>query len=813
MMRKVLSMTFATGALLLGAGVQAQNAQRYMEPPAALKAVADQARPPQVLIAPDRRTLALVDTPALPSIEAVAAPEARLAGLRINPRAFAASRFSFGTGLSFMAVDAPTPRRVADLPSPARIADTSFSPDGKHLAFTRNTGDAVELWVAEVASAKARRLSTAPLNAVMGRGFNWLGNEALLVTLRVPGMSEPQPPRAPAGPNVQDATATGRGQQAIRTFQDLLRTPHDEARFDYFATAQIARIGLDGQTTLIGKPLVMRGVSASPDSQWLLVNTITKPYSYLVPVSMFGRRAEVWNLRGEVVHTVANLPLREGLPPSFDAVPEGPRDIAWRADVPATLSWSQALDGGDPFKPAEQRDALYQQAWPFKDAPQELARVKTRIAGVTWGDGQTALLSEFWYRTRDVVLWEIAPDIPGKAPVQHFSFKSEDRYANPGTPVMTLNRFGRSVLQFAPGAQRAIYLDGEGASAEGDRPFVDRYDIAAKKAARIWRAQGEVYENPIAVLDDRAQRLLTRRETQTEPPNFFVRDLSKPERSQLTALTQFAHPLPQFKGVSKELIRYKRKDGVELSANLMLPAGYDAKRDGPLPFILWAYPQEFKTAQAAAQTRGSPHEFNRISANGPAAFLAMGYGVLDNPAMPIIGEGGKEPNDTYVQQLVASAEAAVEEIVRRGVADRNRIAVGGHSYGAFMTANLLAHTRLFKAGIARSGAYNRTLTPFGFQGEERTFWKAPETYAAMSAFNNADKIKDALLLIHGENDSNSGTFPIQSERLYQALRGLGGTTRLVMLPHEDHGYRARESIMHMLWETNNWLERYVKNAK
>lgn len=228
---------------------------------------------------------------------------------------------------------------------------------------------------------------------------------------------------------------------------------------------------------------------------------------------------------------------------------------------------------------------------------------------------------------------------------------------------------------------------------------------------------------------------------------------------------------------------------------------------------MWAYPAEFKSADAAGQVKDSPYKFNRISYWGPQAFLTMGYTVLDNFSVPIVGEGDKEPNDTYIPQLVASAEAAVDEVVRRGVADRNRIAVGGHSYGAFMTANLLTHTRLFKAGIARSGAYNRTLTPFGFQAEERNYWQAPDVYNAMAPFNYADHIKDALLMIHGEQDNNSGTFPIQSERMYAAVKGLGGTARLVLLPNEAHAYRARESIMQMLAEMNNWLETYVKQAK
>ncbi len=440
-----------------------------------------------------------------------------------------------------------------------------------------------------------------------------------------------------------------------------------------------------------------------------------------------------------------------------------------------------------------------------------LARLESRFAGIRWGRGDLALLSESWYKTRAVKTWRIAPDRPDAAPEPVFAYSAEDRYNNPGRPVMQPDATGLPRLLIGPDS--TILLDGAGASDDGDRPFIDRFSLVTRKKQRLFQSSAPFYEDVAAVLNDDGTRLLTTREAPGERPNFFVRDLTQAGAAQLTALTHFPHPTPQLKHVQKEQIRYRRADGVDLTATLLLPPDYDAARDGPLPMLMWAYPQEFRSASAAGQTTGSPYRFNAVSFWGPAAFLAMGYAVLDNPSMPIVGAGDAEPNDTYLAQLVANAEAAVDEVVRRGVAERHRIAIGGHSYGAFMTGNLLAHTRLFRAGIARSGAYNRTLTPFGFQSEERPFWKAQEVYHAMSPFNYADRIKDALLLIHGEQDNNSGTFPIQSERMFQAIKGLGGTARLVMLPNESHAYRARESIMQMLYETNAWLDKYVKNAQ
>jgi dipeptidyl aminopeptidase/acylaminoacyl peptidase len=538
-----------------------------------------------------------------------------------------------------------------------------------------------------------------------------------------------------------------------------------------------------------------------------------RPYSYLVPASSFGERIEVRDMEARLVHTVAMLPLEEGLPPGNDAVSEGVRHVGWRVDAPATLVWAEAQDGGDPSVSRDVngiRDIVYLHAAPFRGSPQVLARLTMRYGGIAWGRGDVALLNERWHKTRDYKQWMIAPDHPHMAPELVHSGSYEDRYNSPGSPVMRADSSGFPRLLIGP--ETTILLDGAGATPEGERPFIDRLSLTTRRKERIFQSAAPHFENVAAVLNDEGTLLLTTRESPTERPNYYVRDLSLPQDQQLRALTDYPHPTPQLKDVQKEQIRYARDDGVELTATLLLPPGYLASRDGPLPLLMWAYPQEFKSSAAASQTTGSPYRFNAVSYWGPAAFLAMGYAVLDNPSFPIVGDGEAEPNDSYLPQLVASAQAAVDEVVRRGVADRHRIAVGGHSYGAFMTANLLAHTRLFRAGIARSGAYNRTLTPFGFQAEERLFWQVPQVYQSMSPFNHADKIKDALLLIHGEEDSNSGTFPVQSERMFQAIKGLGGTARLVMLPNEAHAYRARESILHMLYETHAWLDRYVKNA-
>ncbi|HEY0370723.1 MAG TPA: prolyl oligopeptidase family serine peptidase, partial [Thermoanaerobaculia bacterium] len=443
-------------------------------------------------------------------------------------------------------------------------------------------------------------------------------------------------------------------------------------------------------------------------------------------------------------------------------------------------------------------------AAPFTGEPTTLMTLALRTDDIEWASDDLAIVEELWWKTRKVRRWRVRPGMPTAAPELLSERSFEDRYSDPGKPMIRMTPQGTWVLRTANNG-RTLFLNGEGASSEGDRPFVDAYDLTTKKATRLWQSVAPNYEFAVQMLDD-GRTLVTRRESVDQPPNFHVRDLrAKSSRS----LTNFPHPTPQLAGAKKELIRYKRADGVDLTATLYTPPGYDPARDGRLPVLMWAYPQEFKSASAASQVQDSPYKFIRVNPMTPLPWLLRGYAIVDDPSLPIIGEGDREPNDTYVEQLVSGAQAIVDEVVRRGVGDRDRMAIGGHSYGAFMTANLLAHSDLFKAGIARSGAYNRTLTPFSFQAEERTFWEAPETYMRMSPFTHAQKINEPLLMIHGMDDNNTGTFPIQSERLFQAMKGLGGTARLVMLPYEAHGYRARESVLHMMWEMDRWLDTYV----
>lgn len=784
----------------------------YRMPDPLLAALVDAPPTPELRISPRQDWLLLLDSPGLPSIEEVAAPELRLAGLRINPRSNGPSRQRTLSALRFQRL-APAgeaeERPVSGLPAEARLSFAQWSPDGERVACIVEGEDGLSLWCAELGDGRARRVGPRELalNAVYGQPYRWLPDGSGFVVTAVPTGrgAAPVPPATPTGPIVQENL--GRKTPA-RTYQDLLQNRHDEALFAHYATAQLWRLDLKGKAKRLGEPAILRSAEPSPDGHYLLVEIVGRPFSYTLPEGDFPHRVEVWDLEGRRVTLLADLPLADAVPITFGSVPVGRRSFSWRDDAPATLCWVEALDGGDAGVEAAERDRVFTLAAPFTGEPQPLITLAYRYAGALWGNDSLAIVSEGWWKTRQLRNWHMAPGDPQTTPVLMMERSYQDRYADPGRPLLAPGPFGREVI-LTTGDGGSIFLVGEGASPEGNRPFLDRLTLASGETTRLFHSEAPYYERPVALLDVASPRLLTLRESQSEPPNYHLRDLAA---GSLAAVTAFPDPTPQLAGIGKELIQYPRADGVPLTGKLCTPAGYRPGVDPPLPLIVWAYPQEFKRAADAGQVTDSPYRFSRVGWWSPLLFLTRGYAVLDDAAMPIVGEGDAEPNDSFIAQLVAGAQAAVDECARRGVADPGRVAVGGHSYGAFMVANLLAHSDLFRLGLARTGAYNRTLTPFGFQGEERSFWEAPETYFAMSPFMHADKVDEPILLVHGEADNNPGTFPMQSERFYEAIKGLGGTARLVLLPAESHSYRARESVMHLIWETDTWLERYVKNA-
>ncbi len=789
---------------ILLVATSALGATTWQSPPEPIGRILDAPRPPALSFSPDDEWMIEISRPSLPPIAELAEEILKLAGTRINPRTNGPAREYAYTALNLRAFGKSAGRELK-LPPNARIRNTAWSTNGKHFAFTLTQTSGIELWVVDLPNGEPRRLTGPVLNAAYGAPCTWLpGDEGLACRFIPAGRGKlPQESRVPLGPVVEESS--GR-LAAGRTYTNLLKDPHDEALFEYFFTSTVDHVDLSGKRTQLAGPAIVSSVSPSPDGRHVLLKSVHRPFSYHFPLSRFPQRVEVINRKGEAEHLVADLPLADDIPIKFGSVRKGPRSVSWRADRPATLTWVEALDGGDAGKPAEKRDGLHQLAAPFRTTPTTLWESELRFGGTQWGRADVALVSEWWRETRTTRTWLINPSDPSQAPRKLTDRNYQDAYSDPGSPEMTLGEHGRYVLRFTPDGS-GIYLNGRGASPEGVHPFLDRMTLRDGKSERLWQSSDPYYERVVEILDEKAKKFVTRRESKTEPPNYFVRTRSG---SRAKALTFFEDPAPELAELHKEIIRYQRKDGVDLSATLYLPPGYDKQRDGALPAVFWAYPREFKTKKSAGRVTAAENTFSRPRSSSILFMLTQGYAVVSGPTMPIIGEGDAEPNDTFIEQLVTSAEAAVDKVVSMGVVDRDRIAIGGHSYGAFTTAHLLAHSDLFQAGIARSGAYNRSLTPFGFQGEQRTYWEATQTYLTLSPFTHAAKIDEPMLMTHGADDSNSGTYPIQSERMYAAIKGLGGTVRWVVLPHEDHGYRSREAVGHVLWEMARWLDLHVK---
>ena len=771
----------------------------YLRPPQSIIDVVDAPPIPQVIVSPSRQIVALVHRRTNPPIAELARPMHGLAGARVNPKTNGPHRTSGVYGVTFKKLDGA--EVTVATPTDATLDIIGFSPNGGRFAFTATRENGITLWTADVATGQTRQVPGMSVNGLSATGgesaCDWVGTNETLLCRTIVASRGPAPaePAVPSGPNVQE---TGGRVAPVRTYQDMLASAHDEALFEYYFTSQLALVNVaTGTLAAIGRPAMFGTVEPSPDGEYVLVSRVKRPFSRLVSAGSFPTDLEVWNRRGEVVKAVADIPLADGVP--IGGVMTGPRRAAWRPSVAATLVWAEALDRGDPKVKAPFRDRVMTWAAPFAGAPAEVAKVEFRFAGWTETDKGVTLLAESDRVSRVSRTWII--DAPGAAPRRLWYRRTQDAYADPGAPVAR-SRPGRSVIQYGDW----IYLTGAGSSAEGDRPFLDRLNVKTLATERLFRTDDRSYETVVAVLSDDGRSVLTRQETRVDAPNYYVRDTSAGTRR---AVTTFADPAPQLRKVEKQLITYKRKDGVQLSGTLYLPPGHKAGER--LPLIMWAYPVEFGDADSASQVTGSANRFTIVSGPSHLYLLLQGYAVLDNASMPIVGPEDKA-NDTYVEQLVASAEAAIDKVVDMGIADRARIGVGGHSYGGFMTANLLAHSRLFRAGFAESGAYNRSLTPFGFQNETRTFWDAPDLYARMSPFWHASRIKDPILLMHGEMDDNPGTFPIQSERFYMALKGFGATVRYVTLPYEAHGYAARETVLHVIAERTNWFDTHVKNA-
>ena len=796
-------------SFLLSTYILGQEELNYKVPKKELLDLIDVDLAPSVLRNTKNSILVLLSRSTYKSIAELSKSELRIAGLRVDPKRYIGSRITYYNKVEL--IDLEKGKKsipIKGLPNNPKLSNFIWSPDEKKIAMTHTSDSGVELWLLDINKRLAKKLTSSLINSTMGNSINWLKNSKKLLVKYLPKNREKIIDESliiPTGPKVTE----NNGEKAQnRTYQDLIKNPTDAKNFTQLSNSEIYLVDLNGNKQHFLDAKMYRNISVSPNGKYVMVSFIKKPFSYLVPYYRFPTETSVYDLNAREIKVISDAPLQEVLPKGFMAVSNNKRNISWRKDHPASLYYVQALDQGDPEIEVPFRDAIYQWEAPFTGTPILLTKVKNRYAGIIWGNETNAIVYDQWWNNRNSKTYVFAPSNP-KIPARIINDRNyQDIYSDPGDFVTEKGRYGEFILVLQ---NKSAFLLGEGFTEKGQFPFLDQINLESDKKTRIYQSSYTDKFEQLYDYDSKARKLNVRIESKNDYPNYYTRNLAMGNK--LEQLTYFENPFKKLENVGKELISYKRKDGLDLSGILYTPEGFDSENPTPLPMILWAYPREYKDKSSASQKTNNPNRFLYPSWSSPIYWVTQGYVVLDRAAFPIIGEGEEEPNDSFRKQLVANAEAAIEAVVNKGFADRDRVAVGGHSYGAFMVANLLSHSNLFAAGIARSGAYNRTLTPFGFQSESRSYWEAPEVYYSMSPFMHAEKMKTPLLLVHGEADNNSGTYPLQSERYYNALKGLGATTRLVMFPKESHGYRAKETILHLIWEQDQWLEKHVKKKK
>ena len=789
--------------------VQAQEKLSYQKPSEEILELVNAPLAPSVLITDDGKYMVLLYRDYYKTIAELSETELRLAGLRINPKTNIGSRTNYYNNIIVKEVGSNEGTQVQGLSENPRLANFNWSPDQSKIAFTNTTSNGVEVMVLDLKSAKATAITETNVNANMRDIINWFKDGESVLVKMLPDDRKPlinTNEAVPDGPTI----STNDGKKAQnRTYQDLLKNPNDEFNFEQLARSELYKVQMDGTKTKWKDADLYTSISFSPDGEYVMTVTLDKPFSYLVPYYRFPNTTTVYKKDGSKVKTLLEVPLIEDLPKGFMAERTGMRDISWRNDKPATIIYVEALDGGDPENEVDYRDEVFQLEAPFDGKGESILKTKNRFSYIQWGNDDLAIAHDRWWNDRNTKTYLFDPSNPSAGAKIIEDRNYQDVYSDPGNFVTKRNENGSWVLSLDK--NNNAYLIGDGYTEEGQFPFVDKINLENLKKTRLYTSKLEDKLENLIEYDPKKDQLLVRIESANEYPNYYYKSLIK--RRGPVQLTNFENPYKSIQNVHKEVITYKRDDGLELSGTLYLPVGYDMEKKEKMPMILWAYPREYKDKNSASQNTSNPNEFTYPYWGSPIYWVTKGYVVLDDAAFPIIGEGDEQPNDTFRSQLVANAKAAIDAVDELGYVDTERVAVGGHSYGAFMVANLLSHSDLFAAGIARSGAYNRTLTPFGFQSEERNYWEAPEVYYTMSPFMHSEKMKTPLLLIHGEADNNSGTYPMQSERYFNALKGLGATVRLVMLPKESHGYRAKESILHLLWEQDQWLDKYVKQKK
>ena len=792
--------------LFVGFGAFAQENLTYQKPPKEILDLVDFERAPSVSMDSKKEFLLLTYRNTYKTLDDLNQEEMRLGGLRINPITNITSSVTYATNLKLRKISGTTEIQIQNLPQNPKISNVAWSPDEKKISFSNTTETGLSLWVIDVETAKATKLTEATVNANLGTPFVWhKDSQTLLVKMMPKNRAKliDSKKELPLGPIISNSEGA---KSQNRTYADMLKNKTDETNFENIITSELYKIKLDGTATLFKTAAMYSGQSFSPDGTYIMLSVIQKPFSYIVPLDRFPSKSIVYDWNGNVVKAVNEVALNEVIAKGFMAVRKGKRNMSWRNDQPATLYFVEALDGGDPATKVDYRDEVFLWKAPFDSNPTTLCKTPQRFSGIIWGNETTAIVSDEWYDTRNEKTYIMNPSDSDKKLKLIWDRNSQDIYSDPGRFETKKNEFNKYVLALE---NENAFLIGNGFTKEGQFPFISEFNTKNLKTKRLYTSDyTDKKEDLLSIEDIKKGLVLVQIQSKTDYPNYYFRNIKT--KNQLTQITNFKNPFESIKNVTKEVIKYKRKDGVDLSGTLYLPAGYDKSKKEKLPLLIWAYPAEFKDKNSAGQNSQNSNEFTLPYYGSFVYWVTKGYVVLDDASFPIIGEGTVEPNDTFITQLVDDAEAAIKAVDDLGYINPKKVAIGGHSYGAFMTANLLTHSTLFACGIARSGAYNRTLTPFGFQSEQRNYWESSNIYNDMSPFMNADKMKTPLMLVHGEADNNPGTFTLQTERYFQALKGLGAPTRMVILPKEAHSYVAKENILHLLWEQDKFLDKYLK---
>ena len=792
--------------LFVGFGAFAQENLTYQKPPKEILDLVDFERAPSVSMDSKKEFLLLTYRNTYKTLDDLNQEEMRLGGLRINPITNITSSVTYATNLKLRKISGTTEIQIQNLPQNPKISNVAWSPDEKKISFSNTTETGLSLWIIDVESAKATKLTEATVNANLGTPFVWhKDSQTLLVKMMPKNRAKliDSKKELPLGPIISNSEGA---KSQNRTYADMLKNKTDETNFENIITSELYKIKLDGTATLFKTAAMYSGQSFSPDGTYIMLSVIQKPFSYIVPLDRFPSKSIVYDWNGNAVKTVNEVALNEVIAKGFMAVRKGKRNMSWRNDQPATLYFVEALDGGDPATKVDYRDEVFLWKAPFDSNPTTLCKTPQRFSGIIWGNETTAIVSDEWYDTRNEKTYIMNPSDSDKKLKLIWDRNSQDIYSDPGRFETKKNEFNKYVLALE---NENAFLIGNGFTKEGQFPFISEFNTKNLKTKRLYTSDyTDKKEDLLSIEDIKKGLVLVQIQSKTDYPNYYFRNIKT--KNQLTQITNFKNPFESIKNVTKEVIKYKRKDGVDLSGTLYLPAGYDKSKKEKLPLLIWAYPAEFKDKNSAGQNSQNSNEFTLPYYGSFVYWVTKGYVVLDDASFPIIGEGTVEPNDTFITQLVDDAEAAIKAVDDLGYINPKKVAIGGHSYGAFMTANLLTHSTLFACGIARSGAYNRTLTPFGFQSEQRNYWESSNIYNDMSPFMNADKMKTPLMLVHGEADNNPGTFTLQTERYFQALKGLGAPTRMVILPKEAHSYVAKENILHLLWEQDKFLDKYLK---